>query len=119
MQRPEKRTEIDQYTANKSFLSAVKRYETVHTTYHTVYKFKKSVIRNWKPRTFYLITQGDQGKTGKVTKALLVKCAPATGRRKCNGSQQQMLFYYTSQTELVDQWFGNISNKIETREKKN
>ena len=59
------------------------------------------------------------GKTSKVTKALLVKCAPATGQRKYNGSQQQMLFYYTSQTELVDQWFGNILNKIETREKKN
>ena len=52
--------------------------------------------------TFYLITRGDLGKTSKVTKALLVKCAPAIDRRKYNGSQQQVLFQYTIHTELVD-----------------
>ena len=42
-------------------------------------QIQKSVIKKWKPRTSYLITRGDQRKTNKSTKALLVKCAPATG----------------------------------------
>ena len=71
---------------------------------------KKSVITNWKLRAFYLITREDQKETNKVTKALLVKCAPNTDQRNCNGSQQQMFVNNTDHTEFFDQWFGNISN---------
>ena len=60
--------------------------KTLRTRYQTVYKFKKNLIKKSKPRTSHLITGGDQRKTNKSTKALLVKFALATGRKNYNGS---------------------------------
>ena len=37
-------------------------YKTLSNSYQTVYEFKKSVIKKWKPRTSYLITN----KGGKL-----------------------------------------------------
>ena len=66
---------------------------------------QKSVIKNWKPRTSCLITRRDQKKTSKATKALLVKCAPVTGRWNCNGSQIQIFFkIQATLNSLISGW---------------
>ena len=42
-------------------------------------QIQKGAFKNQKPRTPYLIAQGDHRKTIKIMKVLLVKYAPVTG----------------------------------------
>ena len=57
-------------------------------------------------------------KTTKVIKVLLVNCAPATIGGIVMAHNNRCFFIYRPSLSIVDQWFRNISNKRETKEKK-